>query len=115
MLRWPMAAKAPSAIEAIETNTTICCHSWVMPGNADHGRAHEDGDAGDLGRGGEEGRHRRRRALVDVGRPHVERHRRNLEAEADEQEHQAEDQPDAWRPACVALAMPAKLIVPVKP
>ena len=34
MLRWPMAAKAPSTIEAIETNTTICCHSWVMPGNA---------------------------------------------------------------------------------
>ena len=34
MLRWPMAAKAPSAIEAIETNTTICCHCAVMPGNA---------------------------------------------------------------------------------
>jgi hypothetical protein len=26
MLVWPMAANAPSAIEAIETNTTICCH-----------------------------------------------------------------------------------------
>ena len=34
MLRWPIAAKAPSAIEAMETNTTICCHSEVMPGNA---------------------------------------------------------------------------------
>ena len=34
MLRWPMAAKAPSAIEAMETKTTICCHSWMMPGNA---------------------------------------------------------------------------------
>ncbi len=30
----PMAAKAPSAIEAIEMNTTICCHSWTIPGNA---------------------------------------------------------------------------------
>ena len=29
-----MAAKAPSTIEAIETNTTICCHCGVMPGNA---------------------------------------------------------------------------------
>ena len=29
-----MAAKEPSTIEAIETNTTICCHSWVMAGNA---------------------------------------------------------------------------------
>ncbi len=34
MLVWPMAAKAPSAIEAIATNTTICCHCRVMPGNA---------------------------------------------------------------------------------
>ena len=34
MLRWPIAAKLPSAIDAIETNTTICCHSCVMPGNA---------------------------------------------------------------------------------
>ena len=30
----PIAANGPSAIEAIETNTTICCHSAVMPGNA---------------------------------------------------------------------------------
>jgi hypothetical protein len=29
-----MAANEPSAIEAIETNTTICCHCEVMPGNA---------------------------------------------------------------------------------
>ena len=29
-----MAAKAPSAMEAMETNTRICCHSWAMPGNA---------------------------------------------------------------------------------
>ena len=30
----PMAAKAPSAMEAIETNTTICCHCVSMPGKA---------------------------------------------------------------------------------
>ena len=64
-------------------------------GERHHGGAHEDRDAGDLGCGGEERRHRRRRAFIDVGRPHVERHGGNLEAEADEQEHQAEDQPDA--------------------
>ena len=34
MLRWPMAAKAPSTMEAIETNTTICCHCGTMSGNA---------------------------------------------------------------------------------
>ena len=26
MLRWPIAAKEPSAIEAIEMKTMICCH-----------------------------------------------------------------------------------------
>ena len=50
---------------------------------------------GDLRGGGEERGHRRRRALVDVGRPHVERHRRDLEAETGEQENQAEYQSDA--------------------
>ena len=34
MLRWPIAAKAPSTIEAIATNTTICCHCAAMSGNA---------------------------------------------------------------------------------
>src|SRR5580704_7023098 len=30
----PIAANEPSAIEAIATNTTICCHCVTMPGNA---------------------------------------------------------------------------------
>src|SRR3954464_8152639 len=34
MLDWPIAAKEPSAIEAIATNTRICCHCETMPGNA---------------------------------------------------------------------------------
>src|SRR6476659_1319804 len=34
MLRWPIAANEPSAIDAIETNTTICCHCGVISGNA---------------------------------------------------------------------------------
>ena len=87
-----MAAKAPSTIEAMATKTTICCQEWVMPGKRHDGRAHENRDAGHLGRGGKERRHRRRRAFVDVRRPHVERHGGNLEAEAGEQEHQPEDQ-----------------------
>src|SRR5215218_1697594 len=32
MLRWPIAAKAPSAMEAMATNTTICCHWMVISG-----------------------------------------------------------------------------------
>ncbi len=34
MLRWPIAAKEPSSIEAMATKTTICCHCAVMPGKA---------------------------------------------------------------------------------
>ena len=34
MFFWPMAANDPSTIEAIATNTTICCHCETMPGNA---------------------------------------------------------------------------------
>jgi hypothetical protein len=30
----PMAANEPSTIEAIATNTMICCHCETMPGNA---------------------------------------------------------------------------------
>ena len=34
MFFWPMAAKAPSAIEAIETKTTICCQSAAIGSKA---------------------------------------------------------------------------------
>ncbi len=34
MLRWPIAAKAPSAIEAIEMKTMICCQSGATGWNA---------------------------------------------------------------------------------
>jgi len=34
MLRWPIAANEPSAMEAMETKTTICCHCVRMPGKA---------------------------------------------------------------------------------
>ena len=88
----PMAAKEPSAIEAMATNTMICCHCTAMVGNARHGDAHEQRHGGDFGRGGKERRDRGRRALIDVRRPHMERHRRDLEAEPGEQEHETERQ-----------------------
>ena len=34
MLRWPIAAKEPIAIETIEMKTMICCHWARMPGKA---------------------------------------------------------------------------------
>ena len=34
MLVWPIAAKEPSAMEAMARKVTICCHSTVTAGNA---------------------------------------------------------------------------------
>ena len=59
----------------------------------DHG-ADEQRHRRHLGRRGEEGGDRCRRALVDVRRPHVERHGGNLEGEAGDEEDKAEDEAD---------------------
>ena len=95
MFFWPIAANEPSTIEAIDTNTTICCHCDTMPGKCGQRHPREHRQRRDFRRGGKERGHRRRRALIDVGRPHMERHRRDLEAEPGEQEHQAEHEADA--------------------
>ena len=115
MLCWPMAAKAPSAIEAIEMKTMICCH-W--PSDAGEGvdeDAHGQRHGRHLRRGGEEGGDRRRRAFVDVRRPHVERHGRDLEGEAGEQEDEAEDDADAGIAAAAPRRCRRRTTVPVKP
>ena len=57
----------------------------------------------------------RRRALVDVRRPHVERHGRDLEGDAGRQEHEAEDRRRSAPAPCSAAAMPGNETVPVKP
>ena len=116
MLFWPMAANAPSTIERIEMKMMIWRHWSSASGNGLEDRAQEQRHRRDLGRGGEEGGDRRRRAFVDVGRPHVERHGGDLEGETRDQEHEAEDQADARRrPRCTTMATAAKLVVPVKP
>ena len=59
-------------------------------------RRHEDPDqrrkACRLDRRGHEGHHRGRRTLIDVGSPGVERSRRDLETEPDEQHRHARHQ-----------------------
>ncbi len=51
---------------------------------------HGERQRGHFGRGGEQGRHRGRRAFIDIGRPHVERHRADFEGKSGEHEHHAE-------------------------
>ena len=57
-----------------------------------HEHAHRQHQRGGLRRRRHERRHGRRRALVDVRRPHVERRRRALEPEPADQERQARDE-----------------------
>ena len=115
MLVCPIAAKAPSTIEPTEMAMTICFQSLAAAGKASWHHADQHGEGGDFRPGGEEGRHRRRRALIDVRRPHMERHGGELEGDARQEEHQAEDQADGALGACSTAAMPVKLVVPVKP
>ena len=64
----------------------------------DH-EAHEQRERRDLRRDREERGDRGRRALVDIGGPHMERHRRYLEGEADRDKDEADDQPGRRRRA----------------
>ena len=107
MLRWPIAAKAPSTIEAMAMKDRICCQSGVIAAKGSTTSADEQRHRRDLRRRGEEGGDRRRRAFVDVRRPHVERHRRDLEGEAGDQEDEAEDQAERGLAAVQRAAMPA--------
>ena len=60
--------------------------------DADEGHAQDDAEGGELGAGGHEAGDRGRGALVGVGGPRVERHRADLEEQADEQQHDAGDE-----------------------
>ena len=62
MLRCPMAAKAPSPIEAIETKTMICCHCTATAGNAISDTRMKTAIAATFGRGA-------KKAVIGVGAP----------------------------------------------
>ena len=92
MLLCAIAARLPSSIDAEREQ-----HQHLLPveGDADHAldeQADRDREGGELGRAADEQRHRRRRALVDVGHPHVERHGAELEGQAGDDEDGAEDE-----------------------
>ena len=75
----------------------------------------ERGERRHLRPGRHERRHARRRPLVGVGRPHVERHRRHLEAEADGQQAGGDQRQRVAVPAAERRAMPARFVVPAAP
>ena len=69
----------------------ICCHCGDHMAERLHHDPHEQTHGRQLGRRGEESSHRRGRALVDIRRPHMERHGRNLEGQAGDDQHDADD------------------------
>ena len=79
--------------------------------------AQEHAERGGLRRDRHEGRDRRRRALVDVRRPLVERRDRGLEAEAGDAQRDAGQQQRVGREAGaeIAAAIALKSVAPVAP
>ena len=84
----------------------------------EHGQqhAHQHGETSRLGGDRNQGGDGRGRALVDVGRPEVERHHRDFEAEADQHQQQATSTGSAGTlPASSAALSSYRLVLPVKP
>ena len=89
--------------------TRICCQSGRMAGNGAIMARMKSAMAAILGAAAKKAVDRRRRALIDVGRPHVERHGRDLEGKAGDQEDEAEDEAEARpRPPVSAAAISGK-------
>ena len=91
MLVWVSAATLPSVM--VRTETSIRSAGQSIPPERSHGpcpgdgqraveEAQRDREPGRLRQHRQERRHRGRGALVHVGAPEVERHRRDLEAES---------------------------------
>ena len=85
MLVWVSAATLPTVMVSTETSISTGGQSMVpvrsqapgaAGGQALEEEAQHDREARGLGRHGQEGGHRRGRALVDVGAPEVEGHGR---------------------------------------
>jgi len=82
-----------------------------MPANGPSVTRISSAMAAAFGAAAKKGCDRRRRALVDVGRPHVERHGRDLEGDTDQQEDEADDK----AVSCAAVAALAAVAMAASP
>src|ERR1700733_11735072 len=108
-----MAANDPSAIEAIETNTTICCHSSTMPGNAVSATRVNTAIAATFGAEAKNG-------VTGVGAPADTSGAHMWNGPAETLKHSPASRNTSPKtmpilPVLADAAMPAKLTVPVKP
>src|SRR3954471_932848 len=108
-----MAANDPSTIEAIATNTTICCHCETMPGKAVSATRVNTASAATFGA-------EAKNAVTGVGAPSYTSgvHMWNGTADTLKQRPASRKTKPKTRPTfetVAADAIPAKLTVPVKP
>src|SRR6202044_246890 len=106
------AANDPSTIEAIATNTTICCHCGMMPGNAVSATRVNTASAATFGA-------EAKNAVTGVGAPSYTWgvHIWNATADTLKQSPASRNTKPNTIPRLgdfTAAAMPAKLTVPVK-
>ena len=87
-----MAARLPISSEPIASTISICCQSMASGSRPSTSRRMVMAKAASSGALPIMQRDRRRRALVDVGNPHVERRGAQLEGQAGDDEDQAEHQ-----------------------
>ena len=97
MFVWRSAARLPSVIDAAASTHRTGCHESCDGKKPKRDDGEQRDEAAGLRRHRQERGDRRRRALVGVGRPEVERHRAHLEREADEREEDRDGEAAARR------------------
>ena len=103
------ADHGPTIIVAAATTQSTRAQSALQRLERRQEDAHERGERRRLDAGGHEAGDDRRRAFVGVGRPHVERHGRHLEREADEQQADGDAAAAASAAiACAAIRLPMR-------
>ena len=100
---WRSAPRLPTANDAITIAAEADLPHVGLARERRHQHPQREHERHHLGRGRHERGHRRRRALVGVGRPHVERRGVGLEAEADDHHREAHEREHVVR---VALREP---------
>ena len=112
-----IATMLPIAIDSTASTTSIWLQSRLRAAERLGQQPHGEREGGELRSGADEQRHAGRRALVHVRDPHVERHRAQLEGDADHEERDAEQQADVARTGrrAARAAIAASSQVPVTP
>ena len=85
-----IAMTLPRIIDSSDSTISMPCQSNSMPPSAPASTRSVSRECGELGRGADQKRDRRGRAVVNVRHPHVIRNDAELERDAGQHEHQAE-------------------------